>query len=364
MTWTPSHQTTRYDRARVARLQPLREAVDQLRLPLIRMRKLGGLLNALEMQIEDGGDSPAVNALLLDALRSGVRHQVDERAAQGVLRAIDAFAQEETRRWEQVRTGTLPPMELTLEERLDDLMQDGYQLQQGRRLADACDRWLSAWDLVKQMARPEMRTASDFDQVYGLFQSIFNWSSDLADELNNAGIDDPAYYEHQLRYTREYMARFPDEEPDRVVLFIRARGEALWALGRRAEAEADYAALVERLPDEGWAYIGWSDQYWLDRDSPREYAAGAAILQRALARPSLRDRQDVLERLAELHTEQGKPEESAAVAAQRKRPSAPAAALSQSAPPAKKPGRNDPCWCGSGKKYKHCHLNADIHALR
>ncbi len=23
------------------------------------------------------------------------------------------------------------------------------------------------------------------------------------------------------------------------------------------------------------------------------------------------------------------------------------------------PGRNDPCWCGSGKKYKHCHLRAD-----
>lgn len=24
-------------------------------------------------------------------------------------------------------------------------------------------------------------------------------------------------------------------------------------------------------------------------------------------------------------------------------------------PPAKKPGRNDPCWCGSKKKYKKCH---------
>ena len=23
-----------------------------------------------------------------------------------------------------------------------------------------------------------------------------------------------------------------------------------------------------------------------------------------------------------------------------------------------KPGRNDPCPCGSGKKYKHCCLNA------
>ncbi len=22
-------------------------------------------------------------------------------------------------------------------------------------------------------------------------------------------------------------------------------------------------------------------------------------------------------------------------------------------------GRNDPCWCGSGKKYKKCHLIED-----
>ena len=27
-----------------------------------------------------------------------------------------------------------------------------------------------------------------------------------------------------------------------------------------------------------------------------------------------------------------------------------------------KVGRNDPCWCGSGKKYKNCHLRADEEA--
>jgi preprotein translocase subunit SecA len=27
--------------------------------------------------------------------------------------------------------------------------------------------------------------------------------------------------------------------------------------------------------------------------------------------------------------------------------------------PEKLPGRNDPCWCGSGKKYKHCHMRQD-----
>ena len=36
-------------------------------------------------------------------------------------------------------------------------------------------------------------------------------------------------------------------------------------------------------------------------------------------------------------------------------------------PPAvrqERPGRNAPCWCGSGKKYKKCHLDADETAWR
>ncbi len=42
---------------------------------------------------------------------------------------------------------------------------------------------------------------------------------------------------------------------------------------------------------------------------------------------------------------------------------APAAARSgRTVKSKKKPGRNDPCWCGSGKKYKKCHLNEDQRA--
>ncbi len=35
-------------------------------------------------------------------------------------------------------------------------------------------------------------------------------------------------------------------------------------------------------------------------------------------------------------------------------------ASSAQAPPQELPGRNDPCWCGSGKKYKHCHMREDM----
>jgi hypothetical protein len=27
-------------------------------------------------------------------------------------------------------------------------------------------------------------------------------------------------------------------------------------------------------------------------------------------------------------------------------------------------GRNDLCWCGSGKKYKRCHMERDDHKKR
>jgi hypothetical protein len=32
--------------------------------------------------------------------------------------------------------------------------------------------------------------------------------------------------------------------------------------------------------------------------------------------------------------------------------------------PAKLPGRNEPCYCGSGRKYKQCHLDKDEAAAR
>jgi preprotein translocase subunit SecA len=33
-------------------------------------------------------------------------------------------------------------------------------------------------------------------------------------------------------------------------------------------------------------------------------------------------------------------------------------------PSAQSLGRNDPCWCGSGKKYKRCHMREDEQAQR
>ena len=80
-----------YDEKRVAQLKPIRTAIENAGLPLIRMRKLMGILGALEMQIEDGGDSAEVTDLLVQALRAATLHQLGQEQGQSIQAAIDRF---------------------------------------------------------------------------------------------------------------------------------------------------------------------------------------------------------------------------------------------------------------------------------
>jgi hypothetical protein len=150
----------------------------------------------------------------------------------------------------------------------------------------------------------------------------------------------------------------------------------LWLLDRQAEAEALYQALIEKLPDKAWGYIGWADQYNWGVGRPPDYSRAEAILLQALDRPNLDDRRSVLERLSNLYEAWDKPEKipplieeyEALLEAERERLEAERVELErelrvlrklrQSQTP-QKLGRNDPCWCGSGKKYKRCHLRRD-----
>jgi preprotein translocase subunit SecA len=78
--------------------------------------------------------------------------------------------------------------------------------------------------------------------------------------------------------------------------------------------------------------------------------------------------------LVDLYEEWGKPEKGAPLAAELAkpgmierirsrvaRPNMEQLTQEPAAPASKpqKPKRNAPCWCGSGKKYKHCHMRSD-----
>lgn len=283
-------------------------------------------------------------------------------------------------------TQTATPPELRRQ--INTAVSAGERLARSGQTAAACDQWLLAWAAVQQLTPPACTSTEAFERQHpGLREPLINWCSDLEMELGNAGLTEPRYHQERLRYVREFLACFPQEDALTQLNMRRAEGDALWAMGQQNEADAVFAALVAAQPDAAWAYIGWADHYWLFDDSPKAYGTAEAIMQRALARPGLQDRADLLERLADLYDEWDKPAERDAVLAEL----APMAEAGQAtlltdfamAPPAedadayfldklppvagvaparRRLGRNDPCWCGSGQKYKRCHLRSDQQA--
>ena len=95
---TPQDFFDGIDHVRLNTFKPVDQAVEALNLPPLRQRKLNGILNALTMQIEDGGDSPEVNELLVKALRAAVIFQVGEDAARSFIEALARFEQSEALR--------------------------------------------------------------------------------------------------------------------------------------------------------------------------------------------------------------------------------------------------------------------------
>ena len=69
--------------------------------------------------------------------------------AEPIIAAVNAFAEQERLRWQQMRTGTPPPIEAPPQEQMEALVDEAYQLLEARRTAEACDRWLAAWEIAK-----------------------------------------------------------------------------------------------------------------------------------------------------------------------------------------------------------------------
>lgn len=97
-TKNPQDVLSYIDRARLNTFKPVDQAVEALNLPPLRQRKLNGILGAITMQIEDGGDSPEVNELLVKALRAAVIFQVGEESAKPFIEALARFEQSEALR--------------------------------------------------------------------------------------------------------------------------------------------------------------------------------------------------------------------------------------------------------------------------
>ena len=191
-------------------------------------------------------------------------------------------------------------------EQINDLMQGGYDLLEAQHTTEACDAWWQVWEWLRDKVTPQRNTIAALDVDFQGMQSVSNWCQDFEMELGNAGLSDPGYDRLRIRYCGEFLETFADVEWSMRGNFLRAEAESYWQMGEVETVGARFEALIQENPDWAWGYIGWSDLYWILRDSPKDYARGEAILKRALARRNLEDREDVRDRLESLRAERAR----------------------------------------------------------
>lgn len=227
--------------------------------------------------------------------------------------------------------------------------EDDFPLEESLRVARAFREWIGS--------EPDR-----FDQVQERLQfecDPMEWLlSDLLWKLKQAGmIDEMIAHAHSFAEVTN-----PDNFLGDLALFLAE-------VGRLDEALDQARANLDRFPDDAWTVIRAGEIHQIRG----EFEQAESVYRKALAMADkdYGTRAGVLERLVPLLNELGRPDEAAALEREdrqrrevaemsnrvlpRFRPQSPPLADVQTGRHAvPKPGRNSPCPCGSGKKYKRC----------
>lgn len=212
--------------------------------------------------------------------------------------------------------------------RLERHIAEGYSHLRRDHLRQAVVAWSAAWQLVKQLDDPEIDSAANFERHLTIdLQHLVCWCDDFANSVRIMGEDEPAYREDYLRVCTEMLEHFPDPANHMYMAnFEACRGEALILLGRREEAKRHFEEAMSRMSGHP-VLVG---RYALSFGSEIEDAS----------RPEFTMPPNTRLVTIPLPGASSTPELTAVTTVGR-------------------PGRNAPCWCGSGKKYKRCHQASD-----
>lgn len=279
-------------------------------------------------------------------------------------------------------------------EMIDDKMQEGYGRMELLDAIGACEVWLEVWrNILNIIDSQKMGCLDEFDRKFRGTQSVVNWVQDLETELWNAGLKDKNFFYERIKFCEDYINRFSDMKSLITENMKKALAQSCFQVGEVARTDSLFRQWLTEDPQWGWGWIGWSDCYWLDVWKERDFDKGEQILNEGLAVPLIRDKIHIMERLAELYSESGRDKDADKIIEKIENLNQ----VKQDVTISKiknglrvktklnfgeegipvdefteihqrminrdywdedvtkiKLGRNDPCPCGSGKKYKKC----------
>jgi len=245
-------------------------------------------------------------------------------------------------------------------EQIEALLSEAYAINSEGNAVGACDKWLQAWEYIKELFAEGIAT-----DLFDL-NSKYKWKKEypsnhmqyLEMELHNAGLEEKRYHQIRIDYCRELMQWSGGEE-----LLVNntriALGEAHYDIGDETGGEQIFKDWIQEDPDSGWAYSGWAGCLRLF-SKRNQYEKAEEVLLAGYARSGLRDKKYVVEGFVNLYNDMGetkKAKEFQEIYIGYQSAEAERSDYNKTEPVrVVKVGRNEPCPCGSGKKYKKCCL--------
>ena len=207
---------------------------------------------------------------------------------------------------------------------------------------------LDRLDLLLALKTPkkDKKPEEKFDKTSsGLSYIIEFWILDLPWKLEQYGFVDEA-----VAVARRYSFLDPGNMLADIALILAENA-------RCQEALVQVEENLKNLSDDGWVVIKAGEVY--DQCDQPERAIALYLKTHEMVDDHF-DRDGVYERLIPLYERMGMDQEKKALeeiqAKDRKRETGSEPAATYRPPPSEKVGRNAPCPCGSGKKYKKCCL--------
>jgi len=269
---------------------------------------------------------------------------------------------------------------------MDKDMQKGYGYEFEGETGKAIFYWNVVFENLKSYFEEyKLESLEEFDKVFNGNQFVSNWVSDYDDALRKVLLHTDKISKQEIGRRKidllNFLLSLNLSEETTIHNHKRSLAETYYLMGQPEVGENHFIQLIEEYPDNAWGYIGYSDQYWLEKDN-KNYEKALKILNEAYNRSTLDESDDIVERLTGLHIAIKEKELEEYLKKKRsdeKRPIVPEYSTlyqellekkrrittkserkniyknnGQTIVKGRKIGRNEPCPCGSGKKYKKC----------
>lgn len=177
----------------------------------------------------------------------------------------------------------LVPKNILSMEQMNALIGKGFEYLAENDSKSACDVWLGVWEGIKLKINPDFKNLDYLDKQYQGTFFISNFCQDLENELCNAGLEDPIYFEKSIKYCKEFCNYFPNEDDLIIHNMKRSIAESYLGLKKIDEAQKELDSLVRDYPNNLWSYIAYGDMYWFGKNEIKDANKAKKFYEKALS---------------------------------------------------------------------------------